>query len=260
MPAVGMDDYVTKPIDVDHLYKTLVKWIKPGKRKEAKDAFHKKIQAVERPLAETVLPDKINGIDMKAGLLRVGNNAKLYKELLISLKTKYAGIGDEIKTELEKDNYSTAGRKAHTIKGLAGNLGATELYDAAIALEEGILNDKTNDLDILIKTFEERLKFVMMGLSDIHDDDEGLEKNLKAESKNEFDPEKVQLLLAELKDLILSDIVSAADTLDSLEGYFTESDTNDIFKMLKEQVSSFDTKNALNTLSELTKITLQVKE
>ena len=73
---------------------------------------------------------------MKSGLAKVGGNRKLYRKLLSKFRRNHTSVADDIKNALEKDDLETATRLAHTIKGLAGNIGAQELHLAAVDLED----------------------------------------------------------------------------------------------------------------------------
>ena len=96
----GMNDHVAKPIDVKQLFSTLVKWIEPGDR-----GFTPKTDTAETHEKTPVppkdqLPETIEGIDLKDGLMRVGGNEKLYRSLLMKLRDDYAGTDQEIKNLL----------------------------------------------------------------------------------------------------------------------------------------------------------------
>jgi CheY-like chemotaxis protein len=74
----GMNDHVTKPIDPDQLFSTLLKWIKPAAERAVVqeppvlDAPPEPDQAVP---VEDELPESLPGFDLAAGLSRLmGNN------------------------------------------------------------------------------------------------------------------------------------------------------------------------------------------
>ena len=76
----GMDDYITKPIDINELFSALVKWIKPKDRKITDtDISEKGFQSDEKRSEDDQLP-ALPGIDVESGLIRVGGNMKLYKK------------------------------------------------------------------------------------------------------------------------------------------------------------------------------------
>jgi CheY-like chemotaxis protein/nitrogen-specific signal transduction histidine kinase len=139
--AAGMSDHITKPIDPEQLFATLRKWIQPVKSRAALEQQGPSA-ATESP-AETVpeaeeLPESLPGFDLADGLKRLQGNKKLYRKLLLDLGAKYAGIADGIRQALAAGDYEQAHSLVHNLKGLAGNLAATDLQAAAIELEKGV--------------------------------------------------------------------------------------------------------------------------
>ena len=71
-------------------------------------------------------------LDFNQGLARVRNNKTLYKRMLqMFLASKEIAAFDE---ELKAGDYAKAGDTAHAIKGVAGNLGFTRLFDISTQL------------------------------------------------------------------------------------------------------------------------------
>ncbi|MCP3940092.1 MAG: AAA family ATPase [Desulfobacteraceae bacterium] len=251
--AMGMNDYISKPINPPDLYSKLLKWIVPGKNIRFDPGIENGFQTLPGHDMETVLPLQIEGIDMETGLIRVGNNKKLYKDLLINFKKEYVFFGDKMKVKLKAKDHGTAGRMLHTIKGMAGNLGALNLYDAAVALETGIINGKTDQEKTLMLSFEENLNRVIQGLDGLQTEDSGQKFNKNSGKISPVNIEKVQPLLIKLEQYLKSDLIAATKIMDSLEAHLSDSVVCDRFKNLKEQVTLFDTQNALQTLSDITK-------
>jgi HPt (histidine-containing phosphotransfer) domain-containing protein len=142
----GMNDHVTKPIDPDQLFATLQKWIKLAAEREAVakslpasggpkvlDAPHEPDQVVPD---EGELPELLPGFDLAAGLARLMGNKRLYKKLLADFGVKYTETAREIKEALDAKDFEQAHSMVHNLKGLAGNLEATDLQAAAVGLEK----------------------------------------------------------------------------------------------------------------------------
>ena len=128
----GMNDHVTKPIDPQELFKALVRWIPPRQGGSAQQA------APARKADEVDLPESLEGFDMAGGLARVNKNRRLYRSLLVKLHDDYAGAHGEILGLLDKGDLGAAQILAHTVKGVAGNVGATGLQAAAAAVESAL--------------------------------------------------------------------------------------------------------------------------
>jgi len=149
----GMDDYITKPIDLDQLWECLSQWIKPGKRELPRGYVVK-----EKSQNEGSIP-YIEGIDTESGLKRVGNNSKLYRNLLKQFVEDYSNVTKIISEISEDGKVEDAIREAHTVKGVSANLGADELQKqmALIELElkeGGDLKESLNTAnEIIIRLF-----------------------------------------------------------------------------------------------------------
>ena len=159
---VGMNDHVAKPIDVDRFFNTLSRWVKPGVRGftpvEAPAAPDEQPQAVD-------LPEVIEGLDLAEGLGRVGGNKKLYRNLLVKLRDGYAKGSREIAELLGRGENAEARRLAHSIKGVAGNVGAGGLQTAAADLEGAIADERGDDYPTLLEAFGKSLAQLVEALS-----------------------------------------------------------------------------------------------
>jgi CheY-like chemotaxis protein/HPt (histidine-containing phosphotransfer) domain-containing protein len=172
--AAGMDDYVTKPVDPENLIQTLAKWIHIENRSE-----HDAIRRATRPQPHVELPDTLDGIDMETGLIRMGENQQLFRNLLVKFRTDYAGVASELANLLKSENLEDARRLAHTIKSVAGNLGAEALAGAAGNLETAISLEDADELPRAIDTFTRELKRVVTALQDVKAPPEGVQSVVK---------------------------------------------------------------------------------
>ena len=135
----GMQEHVTKPINPEELFKALVQWIKPAHRQKA-PGMPASDQPESRPQtgAADDLPQALPGIDMAQGLGRINNNKKLYKRLLLKVRRDYADAAEQLSSLIKDNALEDAQRLAHSIKGVAGNLGAKKLQNAAQAVEAAL--------------------------------------------------------------------------------------------------------------------------
>ncbi len=135
----GMNGHVTKPIDPDQLFATLQKWIKPVAERTViqKPAVNDTPAETDQTVpAEEDLPESLPGFDLATGLSRLMGNKRLYRKLLVDFGTNYGAAGGEIREALADRNFNQAHSLVHNLKGLAGNLAATELQAAAVEMEK----------------------------------------------------------------------------------------------------------------------------
>jgi PAS domain S-box-containing protein len=132
--AAGMNDHVAKPIDPSALYAMLRRYHRPGSRPAAPTPTTPAPAAAAGPAG---LP-QVEGLDTADGLRRVGGNLALYSKLLRQFVEGHADAAERVMESLGQGDRPVAERLAHTVKGVAGNLGAGRLQAAAGALEKAI--------------------------------------------------------------------------------------------------------------------------
>eukprot|EP01133_Synstelium_polycarpum_P005522 gene5522-6378_t len=121
----GMNDFIAKPIDVAQLFGTLARWIAPAMPQDM-------AVVVAQPEAELPV---IAGLKMAEAMRRVGGNAALMRKLLERFVETQFDAMQRIVAAIENNQLETAIREAHTLKGLAGNIGAGGLADSAARVE-----------------------------------------------------------------------------------------------------------------------------
>lgn len=188
--TAGMQDYITKPINPSQIFKALIQWIKP--RKDLGKEENNSITDNEKYQAGIALPE-IDGVDTTEGIKRIGGNKKLYIKLLRKFYNTNLNFEIEIRGSVEKNETELSLRLIHTLKGVAGNLGAKELYLSAKELETD-LKDNSGE------NFENLLSATMNSLNKIL---EAINSNVL----NEIDkPSRIQLtkagLIMKLKELL----------------------------------------------------------
>jgi signal transduction histidine kinase/DNA-binding response OmpR family regulator/HPt (histidine-containing phosphotransfer) domain-containing protein len=135
----GMNGHVTKPIDPDQLFAALQKWIKPSEKRvqvQQPEIPAKGPEKVQARQDEEQLPKSLPGFDLAAGLARLMGNKRLYRKLLLDFGANYGAVTTEIREALAAKNFNGAHSLVHNLKGLAGNLAATGLQAATVAMEK----------------------------------------------------------------------------------------------------------------------------
>jgi HPt (histidine-containing phosphotransfer) domain-containing protein len=135
----GMNGHVTKPIDPDPLFAALMRWIRPPQIQESSripDASTVSEPTDKAAGTESEMPQSIAGFNLAEGLKRLQGNQKLYRKLLLNFASDYRGVTKDIRHALDAEDFETAHRIVHTIKGVAGNLAATDLQAAAKNFEQ----------------------------------------------------------------------------------------------------------------------------
>ena len=126
--AAGMNDFLAKPIDVEQLLTTLAHWT--GGETPIPLPAH------ISPPASAGAP--LRGINLTRALERLGGNRALLEKLLRGFAHDHAGDVIELRDKLENQQWEDARRIAHTLKGVAGNLAALPMEEAAQKVERAI--------------------------------------------------------------------------------------------------------------------------
>jgi two-component system sensor histidine kinase/response regulator len=136
--AAGMNAVVTKPINPEELWKALLTWIKVREGMGAPLALAPAALAVQAfPGSEDLMRGlrAIADLDAGLGLARTSNNPDFYAAMLRKFVQTQEDAVQRICQALEAQDFASAERAAHTLKGVAGNLGAIVLPTHAETLE-----------------------------------------------------------------------------------------------------------------------------
>ncbi len=159
----GMNDHVAKPIDVAQLFEVLGRWVQVSQQGRAEES-----PAARAPTAvEQDLPSlpALPGVDMQLGLARVGGKVKVYRKILQQFASSQADATARIRNALESGDRVSAEREAHTLKGVAGNIGADAVQAASKRLETAI--QQGTNTDDLIESLERTLEDLLESLTSL---------------------------------------------------------------------------------------------
>ncbi|MBW1785771.1 MAG: response regulator [Deltaproteobacteria bacterium] len=245
--GAGMNDHVTKPIDPDELFSTMVKWIKPGNREVSEGVSESLIGKGE---ADDILPSELPEISIDSGLGRVGGNKQLYAKLLCKFRDSQEEASAQIKAALKAGDTDTAARLAHTVRGVSGNLGGESLHRAAADLEKAIKEGK-GSLDQSMAAFDHQLKVVMDGIKVFQERLAAQKGTETPAAEVRIDKEAVKPLLREMTQLLESDLTEAMNRLEVLKLHLVNSSVSEEFKQLEKHVEGFDTDSALKSVETI---------
>lgn len=180
----GMNDYISKPIDPEKLFNTLLQWVDLSSKEQTTSGATVKSNLVEEkkkveekpalePEVQEGLPDSLPGFDIKTALARLGGSEDLFIRIAESFAESYRDADKQLTELFEQEDYQTAHREAHSIKGVVGNIGAMDLYEGARELEAiakkaeegGALDQQATQ--VAVEVFASQLQVVIKSLDSI---------------------------------------------------------------------------------------------
>jgi signal transduction histidine kinase/CheY-like chemotaxis protein len=170
--ALGMRGHIGKPIDPDELYRVVASFCRrdsvarPAAKEDSPLMKTVPVAPRTRPpasAAKTAIP-AVHGLDSAAGLKRTRGNQDLYLSLLKQYVIGFSAFGEELTLHLREGKHEEATRLAHSLKGVAANVGSTRVADAAGELESVLRRGEAPD--VALGNVERELRPVMSGLAD----------------------------------------------------------------------------------------------
>jgi two-component system sensor histidine kinase/response regulator len=202
--------------------------------------------AVQPQVAQQVdLPSDIEGLDMINGLRRVLGKKALYLSMLRKFVAGQKSVTAEIRKALAGNDWDTAERLAHTLKGVSGNIGATGLQRLAEQLEAAIRERQSH------KAVEDSLDELKMPLEMLI---EQLEQTLPQESVQAVvivDRETLKAVCDQLASLLDDDDTEAVDVMDANAGLLNAAFPDHCHE-IENHIRAFDFEAALVALSVAT--------
>ncbi len=113
----GMDDYVSKPIQPDELFKVIARLL-----------------GETAPETPKMVDEDV--IDINAALTRLDGDVELLREVAQLFMAEQAKLISEMRAALENGDFKALEVSAHTMKGMLGNFEAKAAKEAAFKLEQ----------------------------------------------------------------------------------------------------------------------------
>ncbi|RNF29067.1 hypothetical protein NM04_19870, partial [Massilia aurea] len=245
----GMNDHVTKPIDPDLLFCTLLKWIDPA-RLEGRPAPQGLLPAVQAqapghdPASTAALP-AVPGIDWRLALDKVDGQRRRLEKRAGSFVREYAAAPRILRDALAAGDHPRLQGLAHNLKSSAAYVGAFELAGAASRLEQDLRAGQLERVGIQVPALVAAAESVLAGLAQL----------AAATLPKPSDPKALAAIIARLEDYLRNDDARAEDALAQLEALLASSIDPNLYDAaldgVRRAVADIDYAAALAPLSAL---------
>ncbi len=185
---MGMNDYITKPIQPDVLFATVAKWAAQHIIDMAE------LDVDSGYIDESIVPN-IKGVNTQDVLHRLMGDAQLYEALFKQFLNDYRDSNASL-LQLLKDDHKGAERLAHSMKGVAGTLGMGGLAEAATQLETA-LHAKPGDAGDTLQPFSDALAQMLAEVDAVYG-----EAAKVAATQPPVNDAEIEAIMARLADLL----------------------------------------------------------
>jgi len=227
--ASGMNDHIPKPIDVAVLHATLARWL--GKL----------------PSNAPADPAGTPEIDSTAALARLGGNRQMYARLLGRFQEDQRDVVERLHRARQQGDSATLILAAHTLRGLAGNIGANRLAELAGELEESLQPGKAPNPE-WIEAMIDDLALVLQPILAMSQDPATAPQ---ASNLDRPDAETRRQALSRLQQLLDNDDATAVRYFNEISGWLAEQSEPAVVEQLARQIGRYEFADALVSLQQL---------
>ncbi len=238
----GMNDHISKPLDIELLFATIAKWISSGHSPLDTTQFGKiNTAALIAPHIDS-LPD----LDIESGLAVCMNDPVFYRRILMRFMQGQQNFVAEYTTALEAGDYRLSERLAHTLKGVAGNIGAKQVQTVAEELEQASESMNTDGHSELVDRMQLVLSAALIRIKAyLSERTDESARTLRAPD------DKARKLLAELQQCLKDDDTSATVLIEQLLELQMQQVDPLLLRRLAAAVEAFDFERALKELDRV---------
>ena len=186
---VGMQEHMVKPIDISRFYNNLLKYIKP---KISAYSVDKQISRHENQEISQK-GKKLKELNTDEGIIRTGGSIELYKNVLFDFTNMFRNSPEKLERLIELGELNKASKLLHNVKGTAGNIGATNLFNIIVLFESRLKNGDDN-FELLLDSYKDTFKHVIDSIDTFIEQEKGTEE----QNRDLITDTKLSELLAEI--------------------------------------------------------------
>ncbi|MBF0290012.1 MAG: response regulator [SAR324 cluster bacterium] len=236
----GMNAHIGKPINVREMFTTMSRWITPANPSGSAEPMGSSSEH------DILLFPPLPGINVELGLSRIGGNANSYRKLLLKFGGNQGNAPEQLVQAIAAGDEKLAIRLAHTLKGVAGNIGAQELHLAAASLEKMLIDGDNDKANVVLTELTDKMRQVLASIDTLEQNQTNLEGSPK-----QVDLSVVKDALEHLRVLLEDDDTEAGNLVESLHEQLAGSEFQNGLKEIEKAVGGYDFDEALELLETL---------
>jgi len=244
----GLDDFISKPIDVNILAEMLRKWLPAEKIEEYTERLPPENAGADIGAQDSFLDSvkKISMINTEIGMSRVSGMEDMYRETVELFNKKLLSECDKMAGFLTGGDLHNLAISVHGMKSSLATIGAMELSETAFALEKASKNEELSYCEEHLPGLLEKLRGLHGQLSAVIPNEEAAIK--KARGDTQYLRENIQLAVDAANDF---DGDLASEVMSRLLEYDFGAETNELLEDANNSLKDFDFDTALDSLNNL---------
>ncbi|MBF0146728.1 MAG: Hpt domain-containing protein [Magnetococcales bacterium] len=203
------------------------------------------------------VPEVLDGIDMEEGLSNMDGSQRLYRKVLVNLARRCCSFMDQLTDNMNRGDGMEIRRMFHTLKGVAATVGAMELRDRSLEMEQYFGEGKVGWEGVpepQISSFKMALNRIVNSLSVLDGQMEGGgaqgDASLSGGARSPDDPCLTKALKC-LEQAIVDGDGEVKVCLHALSRLLGEKVKSDLYRELACHVDNYDFEQAALTLRRL---------
>ena len=242
----GVNDYMTKPINMNHFFSILQKWLKPLDEATAVSELQETNNLKDENCNFLI---EIDGVDINAGVERLCGNKKLYIKMLIKFCHDNEKLILQIGQAIKAKEYDVSLNLLHGLKGASGNLSITSIYNAIVELETKIKQGIPYDYVKLFDNIEDSFEKVSAGVYAFEQKNQGIGSTKDSLEADIVYKSEILDCLNKLKDYLHDYDSKAVKYMEEIKGKLAEFLDESDLANIEEKVTIYEFNIALDYIN-----------
>ncbi|WP_169304225.1 response regulator [Deferribacteres bacterium DY0609] len=234
--AVGMNDHLSKPINIEILFKVLCKWLQVDYEIQEMRPSDEYFQQLTK--------NKITCLDIESAGKRINYDWELLRAAIATFRNDYKDAATTLNKLMENKQFEQAEIFLHELKGAAGYIGAVTIVKMAIDLRQALLDEKLDSTTLLTQELCSELDNVIININNIDADTYQSSNNIQCSDQ------RIKQVFSTVLDIISNFKLVPDETMTELSSVLQSYPI--IFEKLESEINDFDYSKAEVTLKKAT--------